>query len=119
MDVDRYIGQSWEQVGGCWGLVRLIHREQMGIELPAVDVEAAGLEQMVADGRRTWREVGEDGWLAGDVILLRSRPAPYHVGVFIGGRRMIHATREHGVSAPRISNLYRPRMLGIYRHPHR
>lgn len=98
-------GRDVERDGGldCFGLARLVLREQFGIVLDEWngvnwsrhngDDRALGRlirRQAQADG---WRKVMADTERPGDVALIWIGDAPVHLGVVIGGRDMLHVQR--------------------------
>lgn len=107
----------------CWGLVRLIYARSFGIALPAYDEEYSApscvmeVAALVAGVRRGWREILAGQERDGDVVLMRVRGLPCHVGVVAGGGWMVHA--EEGIGSvleayggPRWGR----RVLGFFRH---
>ena len=145
--VGGYVGIPWKLHGrdrdgvDCWGLVRLVLMERAGIELPAYETGyatagrdeadaldgmfAAGLDEMAAlyvevahRGAATACPLGREREL--DVLLLRTFGRRMHIGVVVGGRRMLHI--QKGIDAcheaydglewrGRIEAVYRPAAL--------
>ena len=126
----RYIGLTFREHGrdrsglDCWGLVRLVLAEQAGIALPSFSNEYTG----TADHRATsaiveretatsWRRVAETRAALFDVVVLRMRGAPSHVGLVLGDTHMLHIERgidsaiENYASARWASRIY-----GFYRY---
>lgn len=84
----------------CWGLVRLVHARELGIELPAYgEIGARDLARIA----RTIAARKDDGWVivdrprSFDVVLMRSGRSGgtlcVHVGLMANARRLIHVER--------------------------
>lgn len=118
-----YIGLPY-QTRGCWELVRLFYKQEMGIDLPSYADEYAKLsaeEQqeiavLIRAERNDWREVTEPQ--CGDVILLRIFGEPSHIGIVLGEGKMLHVFRGNTSCvesyfgpkwAPRIDSFWRHR----------
>jgi len=126
MRFDRYIGLPWLDRGrtaagvDCWGLARLVYAGELGIDLPdwADDYLHAGdrhaIPSLVDEARSDWVFVlGPARPL--DLILIRQ--APWHVGVVIGGGRMLHIPEGHtSCIEPYETGRWGNRVEGIYRH---
>ncbi|MFG1247609.1 NlpC/P60 family protein [Xanthobacter flavus] len=105
----------------CWGLVRLVYSEVLGIDLPTYGEISAG------DLARVTRTIRDDSavapWLpiegearAFDVLVMAGRPL--HVGVMIDARHVLHveaATAAVIVPAARSPHV-RWRRLSLHRH---
>lgn len=111
----------------CWGLVRLVYREKLGIVLPDLaDVKAM-------DGRHVARaivtQIDTGLWLPVlrgtereyDVVVMRGHVegigVSRHVGIVAPYDTVLHV--EHGIDAvcPRLNSpTVKDRITGIYRH---
>lgn len=140
-----YVGLPFAENGrdasglDCWGLVRLVYRERLGIELPSYgEVEARDLlavsRTITADSRvGPWHQVGPGEDREFDVVLLRhrvytegapSRRLPNHCGVVVAPGLLLHVKAgidshivayRHG--APRAPDPVVVRQLvGVFRH---
>jgi cell wall-associated NlpC family hydrolase len=118
-----YVGLPWRPMGrdragvDCWGLVRLVHAELLGVALPAHD----GVDP--ADGAAVAAGLAQDSdWVrverpqAFDVVVFRRGRDDRHVGVMIDAMRFLHA--DHG--GGRIDHLnaiaWRSRVVAFGRH---
>jgi cell wall-associated NlpC family hydrolase len=122
VNLGSYIGIPFRQHGrgptyyDCWGFVRLIYKNELGITLP--DYEYGLKDQWEAlrleTGQPTWTRTNEP--LPTDVVLLVAQANP-HVGIYLSEHRMLHLP-EHGTSciesldAPR----WRSRVEAYYRY---
>lgn len=106
----------------CWGLVRLIMAEQFGFALPSYATEYQRTTQvgkigaLIEHESSKWKKIASDAESCGDVIVLRFRGKPMHVGMVLGDKHMLHI--EFGINsvierysgarwADRISGFYR------------
>lgn len=132
--VARYVGTPYfdGQTGlVCWGLVCLVYREQLGIELPEyaeVDhkllgavqgrIEASVVEsdwKIVCDAPRAFDVAILIGWMK-DSAGVRRRGI-CHVGVMAGPDRLLHLDRPHdAVVVPVHHHTVRHRIQALYRH---
>ena len=77
----------------CWGLVRAVYLDRLGVDLPAYgEISAHDLlraaRAMAAGKDDGWREVTDIQAL--DVCLMGSVRLVVHVGVMIDSRRLLH-----------------------------
>lgn len=102
MTLDGYVDLPWRTAGrardglDCWGLVWLVYREMLGIELPS----GAGLYTTAADRRENariiagglpdWRQVPEDQAKPGDVVLMSRHGTACHVGLLARRGWLLH-----------------------------
>lgn len=129
-----YVGITFRDGGrdrggcDCWGLVRLMHLEEAGIELPSYG--EIGSDELLAIARTmagatsagdVWRRVDEEPRRRLDVVVMKgldeAARVPVHVGVMLDGKRMLHTERHvdsHSVLLDHPS--VRSRIVGIYRH---
>lgn len=98
-----YIGDPW--VSGehdCWGFVRRVYREQFGISVPVIDVDALDLR---ANVRAFERDPERAHWIGvalyadGDAVLMSHNHQAHHVGLWcdVDGGGMLHAVEGSGV----------------------
>ena len=129
--VNEYVGLPWKELGrdrdgiDCWGLFRLVLKEQFNCDLPSYDgigfVSGSGREgeeklgSFMSGELAAWRRV-EQG-RAGDGVLLRIKGQPIHVGVVIASGWMLHIDRAIDSVIESYDSLqWTRRLLGIYRH---
>lgn len=131
----QYVGIPYVDYGrthdgcDCWGLARLIWKEQAGIDLPEFDVDprdGEAAEDAILSNMGPWELVvpGDEHELDGVLMTgcfgkgLDTRRAAMHVGIVIADGLLIHTTANTGAS---VIARYRDRMLGhsvvgFYRH---
>ncbi|MFQ5954022.1 MAG: C40 family peptidase [Kiloniellales bacterium] len=122
-----YIGIPYADKGhsrdgvDCWGLVRLVYAEQLGVDLPSYAdryASAADLDEVarLIDGERgPWRTVKRPRAL--DVLLLRIRGAAGHVALVAAPGWMLHVMDQIEVALERYETItWARRIAGAYRH---
>jgi len=127
--VPRYHGRPFAEKGrgpdtfDCWGLVFHFHREQLGIDLPALlegyestrDLHA--IAALAQEQKRHWTQVEEAAALAGDVVEFRFAGEESHVGLVVAPGMFLHVLRTEGVVLDRWrSTHWSARFLGVFRH---
>ncbi len=126
-----YIGLSFREHGrsaeglDCWGLVRLVLMERFNAVLPSYAAEYAHTESageiapLIGREAEKWQKITAGEEKCGDVIVLRLRGAPAHVGLVLGDGRMLHI-EKHINSAIEYygGRRWRDRITGFYRHSH-
>ena len=113
IDFNKYIGIPWVcgkatmEAADCWGLVSLVYKDLFNIELSHFNVDKIDsarktsdtIEQVQATTKR-WKLSNEPKF--GNVVMMigRGSERPEHVGVFLGGGKVLHSlTRNNGVSS--------------------
>lgn len=114
-------GQSGPVAYDCYGLVRAVYRDVLGIDLPVIDVTQAeplrlrhAMEQQAG---AAWLDVHTSAEL--DVVLMSHGKHPHHVGLWsaVDGGRVVHAVEGAGVVAQSLAALQLAgwRVLGYHR----
>lgn len=127
-----YLGRPW-QVGAagpeaydCWGLVRAIYLDQLGVDLPAAGFTSEDVKTVLTGfrnhpERKRWHLV--EAAAEFDALLLAQARHPIHVGVWVtaGGGRVVHAVKGPGVVAQDLLSLKSSgyQVMGVYRHDSR
>lgn len=127
MDLARFVGLPFGSGPGevtCWSLVRRVHAEMFGSDLPeygdisARDLVRVAREMEAGAARECWIE--PDGRAAGDVVLMRSARggrAICHVGILVRPDRVLHAEEATGsVLVPVQHFTIRGRIAGFRRY---
>lgn len=130
MWVSDFVGKPFEDGArgpdayDCWGLVRAVYAEMLGIDLPAYGEIAA--RDLVAVARTMGTHESSDPWRLADlpatfdVALMRSPRggrAIVHVGVLVAPDRVLHTeAASHSVVVPLAHPLIRSRVAGFRRH---
>ena len=117
ISTDKYIGIPYESHGrgvsglDCWGLVWLVYRQDLGIELPSWSAEyerASRVNLAKITGKKNlfygWKEVVMP--IPGDVALF-DMSGLLHVGICLDyrGLRMMHIMRGSNVTIERLDSV--------------
>ena len=104
----------------CYGLARLIQKEQFGNDWPSFvgdydddSIDEVGSAVALHKSKFHQVEVPE----IGDIVLMNRRGVPTHIGIYIGNGRMIHndigvATCIQSLGSPKEKS----RIEGFYRY---
>jgi len=93
----------------CWGLVRLIYKEQKDIDLPSFSEEYLNSddvrhnEEVIARHKEGW-SLSND-YTVGDVALFRINGSESHVGVIIDDNKFIHAREGNSVTIEKLDSV--------------
>lgn len=123
--MDRYVGIPYRAEGrdwwgcDCWGLVVLVYRERLGIELPThagyVDPLSADAADAVSTGKLAWRPVESPQPMDG--VLFRIKGRPHHIGLVIREGWMLHtAAGKDSCIEPYTRPYWSARVEGFYRY---
>lgn len=119
-----YIGLPFRDRGrtraglDCWGLMRLVFREQTGKDLPDIPyrstADARNIGQWIEDAAPQWREVaGYESVM--DIALFAANPL--HVGMVVGDGQILHIEEDTcSVVESYRSSRWGNRLLGVYRY---
>lgn len=130
----QYVGIPFKEGGrdrsgiDCWGLLRLVGREQFGYELPSYDSEYEALDtrlgfkydQLRAFSARhlpEWTPVSRPS--LGNGVLMRVMGSDVHVGIVVDvrAREMLHIEKGcNAVIEAYDSLLWKGRVSGFYRY---
>jgi cell wall-associated NlpC family hydrolase len=126
---DRFVGIPWKDKGrdssgcDCWGLVRIVYQEILGINLPNYGEDYSNLADkkelaaLIGKGASLWKEVKEGEEEVLDLVLLRQSGLPIHVGVVIGRGLMLHVPTEQSSTIVSYRGLlYKKRVDSFYRY---
>lgn len=87
----------------CWGLVRLVQAERFARSLPSFSrdydrtTNVARISALIERECTHWKRVALNSAALGDVIVMRVRGAPMHVGLVLGDSQMLHI--EFGIDS--------------------
>ncbi len=112
-----YIGKPWESGASgpdaydCWGLVRAVYRDRLGIDLPIVDVDAHSVlaVRRALDRnpeRSHWEEITALEHMA--AVDLGLGVKSHHVGIWLadsGVNGLLHCVEGQGVVFQSLSSL--------------
>lgn len=126
MNLSPYLGIPYVERGrdrdgvDCYGLVFLIYREVLGIELPRYEGapdwrELEAVEAMLDDRLTEWIEVPKRDVRFGDVIVTRYQ-GRRHIGISLGGSSYFHAGGCGTTNEDLGRAFWNRRVEGCYRH---
>lgn len=125
----RYVGLPFVDGGrdrrgvDCWGLVKIVYADCLGIELPTYgEISARELRRIAgtvgdAQTTETWRQVIDPQPF--DVAVMRAGASAIaaHVGVMVDARRVLHVERASSACIEDIDTpMMRHRVTGYWRH---
>lgn len=131
MNFDGYVGLPFLEGGrdrrgiDCWGLLRMVYAERLGIDLPSFSgaytlADRQATADLMAGHMGQWREVPAGSEQPYDGVLMAARRNPSHIGIVIGNGRMLHVELGNRPTWSMIdeynSSHLRRRLLGFYRH---
>lgn len=107
----------------CWGLVGLIYKELLGIELPSLlfyqdTKDGKAIKHIIEEECSRWEEIALGEEKEYDVAVFRMRGFPSHVGVVYEPGKMIHCERGIGTHLTdyKDGRQWHRRLVGFYRH---
>ena len=124
---NKYIGIPYKDGGrdenglDCWGLVRLVYKEQYNIDLPsftshystAKDREL--INELISRHKEGWEKTTEP--VEGSVVLMRVLGTETHVGVYLGNNAMLHIREGvHAIIEPVDTTTWKNRIVGYYNY---
>jgi sulfur carrier protein ThiS len=124
---NKYIGIPFKDGGrdsngvDCWGLVRLVYKNEFNINLPSFsneysttsDVER--LEELINQYREGWTETKEPK--EGSIVLFRMMGRGTHVGVLVNTTQFLHVNEDSTSTIENISShRWKDRILGFYNY---
>lgn len=131
--VSEYVGIPFLSLGrdragvDCWGLVRLVYREQLGCEIPSYSESYASaydrdeVEALIRNrvAATPWAPIAEESAQLGDLILFRCAARDSHIGIVVAPdeKKFLHAQDGADSSCPRYDSIqWRNRVTGFYRY---
>jgi cell wall-associated NlpC family hydrolase len=129
MNVTNYIGLPFHSGGrdkkglDCWGLIRLVYKEQFDIDLPIYDgldgekSEAREIATCINEHKSEWLEVEPGKEKEGDIIILRINGWPMHIGFVVTKGSMLHIMKGmNAVLEKYTSPKWEKRIFAFVRH---
>lgn len=125
---NKYIRVPFEEKGrghngcDCWGLVQLIYKEQLNIDLPGYEeVYKTTNDREILS--KTIQNERNNNWTTPfegepfDVIILKMGGVPMHVGVVTKPGRMIHCAKDIGTTHEQYDAMrWKNKVIGFARY---
>lgn len=124
LNVEKYVGISYEVNGrdmqsvDCYGLVYLIYKNELGIDLPSFaedGIDANRTQELIAQYKEGWEPT--ENIQAGDVVIFRILGIEAHIALAIDSERFIHARIGYNSAIERFdSSKWKTRFVGSYKY---
>lgn len=124
MWTDKYIGLNYVENGrgpegyDCWGLARLVYKEEFGIDLPSfvenyTSSDSEQVSELIARNRENWKSVALPK--SGDLALFNVRGHLAHVGIVVDNTTFLHIREgSDSVLESFDSHRWKKRLQGYY-----
>lgn len=90
------LGGSSETGVDCSAFVQITFQSRLGVEVPRTTGELA----------REGKKVARDELEPGDLVFFKTGYRQRHVGIYMGGKRFLHASVSRGVMTSSLNNVY-------------
>jgi hypothetical protein len=126
MDTKNYIDIPFKPKGrgldglDCWGLVRLIYKDQYNIVLPSFSEEYdwddnSRIQELVAQYKEGWEQL--DIPQPGNIVLFRILGEETHVGVVLENQQFIHTRPGSNCVIDSLTSIkWKNRIIGYYKY---
>lgn len=122
---NKYIGIPYKSGGrdregiDCWGLARLVYKEEYSIDLPSFSSYAENdtdrINELITQYKEGWTETKEI--VPGTLVLLRIRGSNTHIGIAISSTQFLHAREGQDSSIESFSNSHwNKRISGYFKY---
>lgn len=119
-----YVSNGRDERGvDCWGLTRLIYKNEFGIELPSYSGRYKDsdnqneVSDLVSEAKSDWIEIPKGQEQVGDITILYLLGYPMHIGVVVSRNNMIHIMKRiNVVIEDYTSRRWEKRIFGFVRH---
>ena len=121
-----YVGIPFREQGraltgaDCWGLVVLVYRAVLGVELPShaeayvTTQDRAAIAALIKGAKGPWRDLEERQARPFDLVLMREAGQDCHIGI-LAERGMVLHTEPGGAAIMQPLWRLRRRVVGFYR----
>lgn len=126
---NNYISVPFEEHGrsrqgcDCWGLARLIYKEQLGIDLPELldyknTKDSRNIAELYEIEHQEWQEIPLGQEQPFDILVFRMLGLPTHIAVVVDKGLMIHCEKGCGTHISEYNRevQWKTRLAGVYRY---
>lgn len=126
---NNYISVPFEEHGrsrqgcDCWGLARLIYKEQLGIDLPALldyknTKDSRNIAELYEIEHQEWQEIPLGQEQPFDILVFKIMGLPTHIAVVVQKGLMIHCEKGCGTHISEYNRevQWKTRLAGVYRY---
>lgn len=126
---NNYISVPFEEHGrsrqgcDCWGLARLIYKEQLGIDLPALldyknTKDSHNIAELYEIEHQEWQEIPLGQEKSFDILVFKILELPTHIAVVVDKGLMIHCEKGCGTHISEYNKevQWKTRLAGVYRY---
>lgn len=126
MNFEKYIGIPYAEKGrdengtDCWGLVRLVYKNELNIDLPSFTADydttdGERLEELFAQYKEGWEST--DNPEVGDAVIFRIFGYESHIGICIGDNKFLHVREGRDAVIESLDNAkWSKRITGFFRY---
>ena len=124
--MNKYIGIPYRDKGrdtsgiDCYGLARLVYKEELGIDLPSFDDEYLAHDQnsqseLTARYKEQWQPV--DSAQEGDLVVFKIAGFESHIGIAINDKQFLHARSGQDAAVESFDSYnWKNRVSGFFRY---
>lgn len=104
----------------CWGLARLVYREEFGIELPSFageyDIDDPKLlHEIIVQQKENWEPLNQPE--AGCLVVFRMFGAESHIGIAVSPTQFLHTREKYTSAIENFSSLeWKNRIVGYFKY---
>jgi sulfur carrier protein ThiS len=123
---NKYIGIPYQEKGrdengiDCWGLVRLIYKQEYDIDLPSfvndyAENDTLRIQDLIAQYKEGWAQLEQPE--EGCVVLFRILGTESHIGVAISATHFVHARENYSSAVESFdSTSWKNRIIGYFKY---
>lgn len=126
---NNYISVPFEEHGrsrqgcDCWGLARLIYKEQLGIDLPELlnyknTKDSRNIAELYEIEHQEWQEIPLGQEKSFDILVFKMLGLPTHIALVVDKGLMIHCEKGCGTHISEYNRevQWKTRLAGVYRY---
>lgn len=107
----------------CWGLARLIYKEQLSIDLPELldyknTKDSRNIAELYEIEHQEWQEIPLGQEKSFDILVFKIMGLPTHIAVVVDKGLMIHCEKGCGTHISEYNKevQWKTRLAGVYRY---